>query len=82
MIGEMAKKNSIIESFTKMEDRKQRKDRRGKVIVKGGKSHRISFKDQVCPGERLATVTIVESYKQYNVDVSLSSNTGCGCRVL
>ena len=46
-----------------MEQRRDRKDRRGKPIRKGYKKHRITFKDEVLPGEKIASVVIVDSYK-------------------
>ncbi len=75
-------KGSMLEAVREREERKLRKDRRGRAIVKGRKTHSISFRDEVCPGEHVASFKIVESFKTYNVDVSMNSNNGCGCRVL
>ena len=70
LLGGGTKNNSLIETVQAMERRRERKDRRGKPIKKGLKQHRITFKDEVIPGESLAQVVLVESYKQFNVDMS------------
>lgn len=54
VLSQKLRKASIIDAVTDRESRKQRKDRRGRPIVKGKKSHKISFRDEVCPGEHVA----------------------------
>ncbi|CAK80860.1 unnamed protein product (macronuclear) [Paramecium tetraurelia] len=44
-----------------------RTDKRGFLILKGSKSHGITFKDQIKQGE-LHTIVMVESWKQLNYD--------------
>ena len=43
-----------------------RKDRFGNEIRMGDKGHKLTFKDQVEKGQRIADIIYVESYKKYN----------------
>jgi hypothetical protein len=56
-----------------LQNTKHRKDSRGVPILKGNKSHRISYVDKL-HGTNLADVVDVESYKQYNI-VEIEENT-------
>ena len=52
-----------------------RRDSRGVVIQKGGKKHRISFKND------LQTVIPVECWKQYNIESNVPQGTSCTCSI-
>lgn len=49
-----------------------RVDATGNQIVKGKKSHKISFKDN----PELVKTTVIENWKNYNTEVN---NKGCHC---
>ena len=55
-----------------------RTDRVGNSIVKGDKSHRITFADQVSKDRsKLTDVYYVESYKKYNYENSYGQDNCC-----
>ncbi len=62
------------------EESSLRKDRMGKPIDKGGKKHRVTFRDAITGGN-VADINEVESYKKYNI-LSEEKVTGCGCVLL
>ena len=53
----------------------KRIDKFGTEIVNGGKKHRISFK------KKLTLVKEVESYKKYNLEMSLAERA-CSCYII
>ncbi len=53
----------------------KRVDKFGTEIVTGGKKHRISFK------KKLTLVREVESYKKYNLDMTLAERA-CSCSII
>ena len=58
-----------------------RTDRKGTIISKREKSHRITFADHVTNDKaRLTDVYLVESYKKYNHDMNYG-NQGC-CNIV
>lgn len=57
-----------------------RKDRTGKIIIRGSKKHHISFRDSITGGE-ICDVQEVESYKDYNLLVDDKTST-CSCVLL
>lgn len=58
-------------------------DAHGEEIVKGRKSHKISFADELDGGDKsLEEVKEVESYKQYNQTSYQDGQPGCSCNIL
>jgi hypothetical protein len=59
----------------------KRIDRKGKPIIKGGKKHKLTFRDLELNKE-LEEVFIVENYKKYNVLEPEDETTNCNCSIL
>lgn len=51
---------------------KMRLDASGNQILKGKKTHQVSFKDN----PELVKTTVIENWKSYNIDIN---NKGCRC---
>ena len=57
-----------------------RKDRNGNAIKIGSKSHKVTFRDHVQKGEKVADTYEVESYKKYNaIDGAENGDFSCKC---
>ena len=72
----IVKKSKSMLAGTK--GKSERKDRYGSVIV-SNKKHKVCFRDSIQPGQAVADIKMVESYKEYNV---LKEEGGCGCGCL
>jgi hypothetical protein len=48
-------------------EKNERVDRKGVVIVKGGKKHRVTFIDKIGNRKSLIDMVDVESYKKFNI---------------
>ena len=55
-----------------------RKDRRGRLIIKGSKKYRVTFKDKILKTD-LGEVFEVESYKEFNVVPDDPDFEKCSC---
>lgn len=49
-----------------LDSNKSRSDRFGNAISKQKKSHKISFKDEMCKDAKLVEINLVDSYREYN----------------
>lgn len=78
MLGDLTRNESLVQA---VESIRERRDRRGRPIIKGLKQHKVSFRDEVCPGQQIYSVSVVDNYKAFNVDVSMGPSQKC-CRVL
>lgn len=59
-----------------------RKDRNGNLIKIGSKAHKVTFRDQVQKGEKVADTYEVESYKKYNaIDGTETGDFSCKCLI-
>lgn len=59
-----------------------RVDAKGNSIIKGQKKHTVTFCDLISR-RNIAEIVQVDSFKQYNVDVSIfPEETGCSCKCL
>lgn len=67
---------NIISNNDKVESSEKRIDRRGVVIEKGGKKHRITFLDRIDDNKRLIDTVKIESYKAYNIGNTYSESSG------
>ena len=73
-----SKKDTTNFSITKI----IRVDARGNNIIKGQKKHVVTFCDLISK-KNIAEIVPIDSYKQYNVDVStFPEETGCSCKCL
>lgn len=73
---------STIQRNESPKKRENRKDYRGTWIIKGQKSHKVTFLDQVTKCELKESI-FVENYKEYNIDMSNpSENCSCKCLVV
>jgi hypothetical protein len=72
----MNQSDNMILTLNKNEETKVRRDKSGLIIRKGGKDHKISFKDNL-----IETVSI-ESYKEfYNKQTIIPSRADCNCQI-
>ena len=55
-----------------------RKDRRGRLIMRGSKRHRVTFKDKILKTD-LDEIYEVESYKEFNVVPEDPDFEKCSC---
>jgi hypothetical protein len=59
-----------------------RKDRAGNVIKVGSKGHKVTFRDQIQKGDKVADTYEVESYKKYNaIEGAEAGDFSCKCNI-